>query len=117
LFNYRQLNPDQCIFMDIANEDELSPGERLFLEIEGKSIMVLNTGENLFAIEDICSHDNGPLGDGDIEDKRIICPRHGAQFDLLTGKALTLPAVEDIPAYPIRVKDGKIQIGLPKESD
>jgi 3-phenylpropionate/trans-cinnamate dioxygenase ferredoxin subunit len=86
----------------------------LFVEIEGLPIVIFNIAGQLFAIGDVCSHDNGPLGDGLLDGSLVVCPRHGAEFDIRTGKAVTLPAVEDIPAYPVRVADGMIEIGIPK---
>jgi 3-phenylpropionate/trans-cinnamate dioxygenase ferredoxin subunit len=61
-----------------------------------------------YAIEDRCSHDDGPLCEGDREGFEIECPRHGAHFDLRTGKALTLPATEDVDTYPVVVRQGEI---------
>jgi 3-phenylpropionate/trans-cinnamate dioxygenase ferredoxin subunit len=113
--NYTQLDPSECDFVAVASVDELPDSERLFVEVDGEYLVVFNIGGEFFAIADVCSHDDGPLGDGDIEDHAVICPRHGARFDLRTGKALTLPAVEDIPAYPVRVIQGQIEVGLPKE--
>jgi len=113
MFNYTQADPSLCQFVDIAPLEELPTGERLFVEIEDKKIVIFNMGGKLFAIGDVCSHDSGPVGDGDIEGTDIVCPRHGAHFDIPTGKALQLPAVEDIPAYPVRVVNGRIEIGLP----
>jgi nitrite reductase/ring-hydroxylating ferredoxin subunit len=55
------------------------------------------------------------LGDGDIEGFNVVCPRHGAEFDVRTGKVTSMPAVVDIPAYPVRVVDGMIELGVPKE--
>jgi len=60
---------------------------------------------------------NGPLGDGNLEGDEIVCPRHGARFDVHTGKVLSLPAIVDIPAYPVRVVEGEIQIGLPLDGN
>jgi 3-phenylpropionate/trans-cinnamate dioxygenase ferredoxin subunit len=77
--------------------------------------VVFNIAGEYFAIADLCSHDDGPLGDGDLEGYEINCPRHGASFDVRTGKVLSLPAIVDIPAYPIRIVNGQIQIGLPLE--
>lgn len=113
MFNYRQIDPEKCTFFEVAGTSELSPGERLFVEISGEFLVLFNLGGDYYAIADLCSHDDGPLGDGEVEDHQIICPRHGARFDLRTGEALTFPAVEDIPAYPVRVRDGFIEVGIP----
>ena len=93
----------------------MPPGSRLFVEIDDRPIVVFNIAGQLFAIGDVCSHDDGPLGVGDLEGKEIICPRHGARFDVQTGKVVALPAVVDIPAYPVRIKDGQVEIGVPLE--
>ena len=114
MFNYTILDPLQVEFLEIAPSDQLPEGERLFIEVEGRSIVVFNLAGSLYAIGDVCSHDNGPVGDGEIEETEIICPRHGARFDIRTGKATSLPAVVDIPCYPVRVMGGMIEIGLPK---
>jgi 3-phenylpropionate/trans-cinnamate dioxygenase ferredoxin subunit len=114
LYNYLKLAPDQCDFVEVAAVGEVVNGERLFIEIGSTPIVLLNIGGTLFAIGDVCSHDDGPLGDGEIEGFEIICPRHGASFDIRTGKVISLPAVVDIPVYPIQLFEGKILIGLPK---
>ncbi len=113
--NYTHLDPSKCEFYEIAAVDDLPNGERLFVEIDEACLVVFNIAGQFYAIEDVCSHDDGPLGDGDLEGHEVICPRHGARFDVRTGKVLTFPAVEDIPAYPVQIVDGKIQVGLPKE--
>ena len=115
MLNYITMDPKQLSFVEIASETDLANGERLFVEIEGLPIVIFNIAGQLFAIGDVCSHDNGPLGDGLLDGNLIVCPRHGAEFDIRTGKAVTLPAVVDIPAYPVLVVDGKIEIGIPKE--
>jgi 3-phenylpropionate/trans-cinnamate dioxygenase ferredoxin subunit len=112
--NYTQLDPAECEFFEIALLDDLPNGERIFVEIGENYLVVFNIGGQFFAIEDVCTHDDGPLGDGELEGYQVACPRHGARFDVRTGKALTFPAVEDISAYPIRIVGGKIEIGLPK---
>lgn len=113
MYNYTQRDPTQCEFYPIADVSDLPNGERLLVEIDDQSIVVFNIAGQYYAIQDICSHDDGPLGDGDLEGLEIICPRHGARFDVRTGKMLALPAVVDIPAYPTRVVEGKIEIGMP----
>jgi 3-phenylpropionate/trans-cinnamate dioxygenase ferredoxin subunit len=113
--NYTQIDPDQCEFYKVADVEEIPNGERLFVEISDDYIVIFNIAGEYYAIADVCSHDDGPLGDGEVDGLAIACPRHGAKFDLRNGKALTFPAVEDIPAYPLRVQNGKIEIGIPKE--
>ena len=113
MFNYTQIDPATCEFFEIGPAEELGNGERWFVELDDQSLVVFNIGDQFFAIADVCSHDNGPLGDGDLEGFEVICPRHGARFNVRTGKALALPAVEDITAYPLRVVNGQIEVGLP----
>jgi 3-phenylpropionate/trans-cinnamate dioxygenase ferredoxin subunit len=114
MFDYTHLDPSTAEFVEIAPLADLPPGERLFVEVDGKPIVLFNIAGQVFAIGDVCTHDNGPLGDGELEGHEVICPRHGARFDVRTGQALLLPAAVDIPAYPVRVREGKIEIGIPK---
>jgi 3-phenylpropionate/trans-cinnamate dioxygenase ferredoxin subunit len=114
MYNYTSIPTEEAIYHPICKIEELPIGQRLFVEIGKNPIVLFNIAGKYFAIGDVCSHDNGPLGDGEVEGVHIKCPRHGAKFDILTGKVLSLPAVEDIPAYPIRVNEGYIEIGLPR---
>jgi 3-phenylpropionate/trans-cinnamate dioxygenase ferredoxin subunit len=114
MYNYATLDPLQVEFVEIAPVAELPDGERLFIEAAGRSIVIFNLAGKFYAIGDVCSHDSGPVGDGEIEEHEIICPRHGARFDIRTGKATSLPAVVDIPSYPVRVVGNMLEIGLPK---
>lgn len=115
MFNYTHVEDSNVEYLDIAPASELPNGERLFVEVESKSLVIFNIADQFFAIGDICSHDDGPVGDGDLEGFNVVCPRHGGEFDVRTGKAVQLPAVVDIPAYPVKVVDGMIQVGIPKE--
>ena len=115
MFNYTTFDSMKAEFLEIAPAAELPSGERLFIEVEGKSIVIFNIAGQFFAIADVCTHDDGPLGDGDIEGYNIVCPRHGGEFDIRTGQAVQMPAVVDIPAYPVRVVDEMIQLGIPRE--
>ena len=78
----------------------------------GTPIVLFNIAGGFFAIGDVCTHDEGPLGDGDLDGYQVICPRHGARFDVRTGEATHLPAVQPTPSYPVRVVDGMIEIGV-----
>ena len=99
-------------FYPVVPVEDIPENDRLFIEINDDPIVILNIYGKLFAMADVCTHDNGPLGDGMLDDHQIICPRHGARFDVRSGEALTLPAVLDVPVYPIRVVDGQVEIGV-----
>ena len=116
MFNYRTYPDDQVEYVAVAGVDEFGNGERLILEIDGLPIALFRIADEYFAIADLCSHDDGPVAEGELLDHEIECPRHGARFDLRDGKALSLPAVVDIPAYPVRVESDQILIGLPIET-
>ena len=96
----------------IVKKSDLPEGERLIFEIENLPIVLFNVNDELLATGDLCSHDEGPIGDGELDGDVIICPRHGAKFDIHTGKALALPAVVGIPVYPVRVVDDYIEVGI-----
>ena len=112
--NYTEFDEKELEFVVIANVDDIPNGERLFVEIDEYEIVVFNIAGKLFAIADVCSHDDGPVGDGDFETEfEIACPRHGAHFDVRTGEAVTLPAIIDIPAFPVRVLNREVEVGIP----
>jgi 3-phenylpropionate/trans-cinnamate dioxygenase ferredoxin component len=115
MFNYTTFDESKAEFVEIASASELPDGERLFVEVGDKPIVIFNIAGQLFAIGDVCTHDEGPLGDGDLEGYNIVCPRHGAEFDVRTGKVMSMPAVVDIPAYPVQVREGIIFVGIPRE--
>ncbi len=102
-------------FVQVVEAAEVKPGERILIEIDGQPIAVFNVDGKYYAIGDVCTHDDGPLGDGELDGTTIVCPRHGARFDIRNGKALTLPAVVDTPWYPVRVEDSWVAVGLPLE--
>jgi 3-phenylpropionate/trans-cinnamate dioxygenase ferredoxin subunit len=115
VFNNKTLSQEKLEYIAIGSVEELKEGERMFIEIDGKPIVILNINGEYYSIGDVCSHDDGPVGEGNVEGYEIICPRHGARFDLRTGKVLALPAFVDIPAYPVRVVGDQIEIGIPAE--
>ncbi len=115
MFNYTSFDETKVEFAEIAPASELPNGERLFVDIGDKPIVIFNIAGQYYAIGDVCSHDEGPLGDGMIEGNHVVCPRHGAEFDIRTGQAVQMPAVVDIPAYPVQIRDGVIFVGVPKE--
>lgn len=115
MFNYTTFDESKAEFFEIAPASELPNGERLFVDLGDKPIVIFNVADQLFAIGDVCTHDDGPLGDGMLEGFNIVCPRHGAEFDVRTGQVMQMPAVVDIPAYPVQIRDGMIFVGVPRE--
>ena len=114
MYNYIQLDSIEIEYVPVAGESELPLGERLFVTIDDAQIIVFNLAGILYAIGDVCSHDGNLLDDAPVEGLEVVCPRHGARFDIRNGKAVALPAVVDIPAYPVRVRDSQIEVGVPK---
>ena len=98
--------------IDICAVSDLPPGEHRLVEWEDLEIGIFNCGGELFAIEDRCSHDNGQLLDGEVDPEHctVECPRHGAKFDLRTGKPLNLPAYVPVDTFPVSVSDDMIQV-------
>lgn len=115
MFNYSNQDLSNIIFYEIVPAKDLLSGERLFVDIGEMPIVIFNIAGEFFAIGDVCTHDDGPLGDGEVEDHIVSCPRHGAEFDVRTGRVISMPAVVDIPAYPVDVRNGTIFVGIPKE--
>jgi 3-phenylpropionate/trans-cinnamate dioxygenase ferredoxin subunit len=101
--------------LDVCPLEELPPGEMRIVTAGNLSIGVFNAGGELYAVEDRCSHDDGPLaeGDWDPDDYVVVCPRHGSRFDLRTGKALTLPAYLPVDTFRVRVDDGMVKVEIP----
>ena len=98
--------------IDICKIEELPPGGMRMVEWEDLEIGVFNCGGEFLAIEDRCSHDNGNLLEGELDEAEcaIECPRHGSRFDLRTGKPLTLPAYVPVETYPVLIEDDKIKV-------
>ena len=98
--------------IDVCPLSELPPGARRIIEWEDLEIGVFNCAGELFAIEDRCSHDNGPLAEGEFDEARctVECPRHGSLFDLRTGVPNTLPAYVAVDTFPVRVEDNIVKL-------
>ena len=91
---------------------EIPPGTVRVVEVEGQRIAVCNVDGEYFAVDDVCTHDGGPLGDGRLCDSQIECPRHGARFDVRTGRAVVLPAVVPIRTYAVEVAGGDVRVAF-----
>jgi 3-phenylpropionate/trans-cinnamate dioxygenase ferredoxin subunit len=98
--------------IDICPVAELEPGRMRLVEWEGLEIGVFNCAGTVYAIEDRCSHDDGPLVEGTLDEQActIECPRHGSRFDLRTGKPITLPAYVPVDTFPVIIENETIKL-------
>jgi 3-phenylpropionate/trans-cinnamate dioxygenase ferredoxin subunit len=100
-------------FVKVGQTGDVPDGRPEVFEVEDRHIAVYRVEGAYYAIEDICTHDGGPLAEGEVEGCEVICPRHGARFDIKTGAALCMPAITPVEAYPVRVEGDDLLIGLP----
>ncbi|MBI2094394.1 MAG: non-heme iron oxygenase ferredoxin subunit [Candidatus Omnitrophica bacterium] len=99
-------------YVTVAKTSDIAVGSFKAVEVNGKRLLICHTEEGFFAVDDTCTHDDGPLADGWLEGVAIECPRHGARFDVRTGKVLCLPAAVDIHSYPTQVEGDTIKVQL-----
>jgi 3-phenylpropionate/trans-cinnamate dioxygenase ferredoxin component len=101
-------------FVKVSRVAEITPGERKLVEVDGVRIAIFNLEGDYYAIEDVCTHDGGPLVEGDIlPGGQIRCPRHGARFDIRTGQALSMPAFTPTTSYEVRVEGDDLWVESP----
>ena len=93
-----------------ARAGELEPGRVKVVVAGDRRLALCNVDGEYYCIDDVCTHDGGSLDQGELEDNEIECPRHGARFDVTTGKALCLPAVMPVKTYQVRVEGGEVQV-------
>jgi nitrite reductase/ring-hydroxylating ferredoxin subunit len=98
--------------VEAAGIDELEPGQSKLIEVDDREIALFNSNGEYFAIDSECTHVGGPLCEGEIEDGKIICPWHGAEFDLKSGQAIAPPAEEDVRTYKVHIDRDSIKIEL-----
>jgi nitrite reductase/ring-hydroxylating ferredoxin subunit len=99
-------------FYEIAGADEVAPGEVRQYRIEDRPVALCNVDGEFHAFEDICTHQFAYLSEGEFAGRELKCPLHGAKFDVITGKALSLPAVKAVPKHEVKVEDGNVYVAL-----
>jgi 3-phenylpropionate/trans-cinnamate dioxygenase ferredoxin subunit len=99
-------------FVRVGRVADLPPGGKLLADVDGRAIAVFNVGGEIYAIDDVCTHDGGPLAEGDLEGCEIRCPRHGARFDVRNGKAMSFPAFEPVATHVVEVRQGEIFVSV-----
>ncbi len=103
-------------FIRVADIDEIPDPGKTLVEVDGEMVALFHVGDAFYAIDDVCTHDGGPLADGELRDHKIACPRHGAKFDIRTGAALSMPAVRPTRAHEVKVEDGGVWVRLRSEA-
>jgi 3-phenylpropionate/trans-cinnamate dioxygenase ferredoxin component len=99
-------------FVMVATCDELPPGGKKLIEIDGRAIALFHADDGYYAIDDVCTHDGGPLAEGELSGCEIVCPRHGARFDVKTGRALSMPAIEPVTAHSVAVRADGVYLSV-----
>lgn len=93
-----------------ASAGEIPPGGFKEVRLDDRTIAIFHLDDGYYAIEDVCTHDGGPLAEGILEGNVIECPRHGARFDVKTGAVLSLPAVTPVPTFEVRISGDEVQV-------
>jgi 3-phenylpropionate/trans-cinnamate dioxygenase ferredoxin component len=99
-------------FVKVATRAELPLGGKKLVEVDGRAIAVFNVDGAFHAIDDVCTHDGGPLAEGELIGCEIECPRHGARFDVRTGRPLCMPAIEPVAVHPIVVRGDELFVAI-----
>ena len=99
-------------FVTVAKTSDIPEGQVRVFRANGRSVAVARVDGEFYAIQDVCTHDGGPLGEGEVVDHMVECPRHGARFDLQTGRVRALPAVLPIRTFPVEVVGDEVKVDL-----
>jgi 3-phenylpropionate/trans-cinnamate dioxygenase ferredoxin subunit len=97
-------------FIPVARVSDVPVGEARVFETEGLSLALCNVGGTIYALDNLCTHDDGPLGSGKLLGTAIECPRHGARFDVRSGAVLRMPAAYPVKTYPTKVEGGQVLV-------
>jgi metal-sulfur cluster biosynthetic enzyme/nitrite reductase/ring-hydroxylating ferredoxin subunit len=99
-------------YVRVAKTTDLSDPGQMLAEVDDRIVVLMKVGGELFCLDDVCTHDGGPLSEGSLDDHTIACPRHGAKFDIRSGKALTMPATEDTVAHEVQLRGDEVWVRL-----
>jgi 3-phenylpropionate/trans-cinnamate dioxygenase ferredoxin subunit len=94
----------------IADRSALAPDKPLCVQVEGRPIALFDLAGNCYAIDDTCTHAGGPLSEGEVEDGAVVCPWHGARFDLRSGAVLAPPAGSAVRSYPVKIQGREVWV-------
>ena len=96
--------------VQVAQVDDLEPGSMMMVEVDGKPVLLANVDGELYAVSDICTHEEYNLSEGSLEGCEVECPGHSAFFDLKTGDVIDGPAMDPLETYSVQIEDGAVFI-------
>lgn len=99
-------------FVPVAKLSDIPESGKLCLEVGDRYVVIVKLGDDYFCLDDVCTHDGGPLGEGELDGNCLVCPRHGAKFDVRTGEAVTMPATEPTARHEVQIDGQDICIKL-----
>jgi 3-phenylpropionate/trans-cinnamate dioxygenase ferredoxin subunit len=99
-------------FIPVAKVSEVPDPGRMLVEVEDRLVVLVHAAGRFYAIDDVCTHDGGPLGEGELDGFTIACPRHGAKFDVRDGRALTMPATQPTVVHEVKVQGDEVLVRL-----
>lgn len=99
-------------FVKVASTADFADECKIMLEVDDRLVVVVRVNDEYHCVDDVCTHDGGPLGDGELDGCHLICPRHGARFDVTDGSALTMPATQATGSHEVKVEDDDIFVRI-----
>ncbi len=99
-------------FVPVAKVSEVPDPGKILVEVDERFVVLVHAGGQFYAIDDVCTHDGGPLGEGQLDGFTIACPRHGAKFDVRDGRALTMPATKATGSYEVKIVGDDVLIKI-----
>ena len=99
-------------WIKVARMGDIPQGQVKVFQVKGQRLVLANVNGQHFAVQDLCTHDNGPLGEGELIEELVECPRHGARFNVKTGEAITLPAVVPVKTFPVKASGNDILVEI-----
>jgi 3-phenylpropionate/trans-cinnamate dioxygenase ferredoxin component len=102
-------------FVKVATVSGVPDPGRVIVEVDDRVVVLFHVGGKFYCLDDVCTHDGGPLGEGPLDGHQVACPRHGARFDIRTGQALTMPATQDTVVHEVKVEGNDVLVRLAAE--
>ena len=102
-------------FVAVSKVGDLAEGGKTVVEVDERVVALFHVGGEFFALDDVCTHDGGPLAEGELHDHEITCPRHGARFDIRDGRALCMPATQPTASHEVKIEGDTVYVKLSDE--